>query len=190
MVLLFQDSHRTVSKSFWGLKIVDIFDAKLSCYKKWEISQLLQSFFRKPCPHFASVFNLPARRPFFYTAAGGLLSAAAPSNYINTKSASSLPLHVMMFLIKGAQYNACSSFVDHLFLPWAYWGSNTIHRPRSLTQLDRRSRTWSQRNKTWEVPTERGRQGWNVEPSVTDRSAPASLCHGRPWQTVRKRSET
>ena len=47
-------------------------------------------------------FNLPARRPFFYTAAGGLLAAAAPSNYINTKSASSLPLHVMMFLIKGA----------------------------------------------------------------------------------------
>ena len=64
------------------------------------------------------------------------------------------------------------------------------HRPRSLTQLDRRSRTWSQRNKTWEVPTERGRPGWNVEPSVTDLSAPASHCHGRPWQTVRKRSET
>ena len=38
----------------------------------------------------------------YYTAAGGLLAAAAPSNYINTKSASSLPLHVMMFLIKGA----------------------------------------------------------------------------------------
>ena len=96
-MLLFQDSHRTVSESFWGLKIVNIFDAKLSCYKKWEIFQLLQSFFRKPCPHFASVFNLPARRSFFYTAAGGLLSAVAPSNYINTKSASSLPLHVMMF---------------------------------------------------------------------------------------------
>ena len=55
-------SHCTVSKSFGGLNCVNMFDAKLSCYKKWEISQLLHSFFRKPCPHFASVFNLPAGR--------------------------------------------------------------------------------------------------------------------------------
>ena len=45
-------------------------------------------------------------------------------------------------LIKGSQYNDCSSFVDHLFIPWAYWGSNTIHRPRfivivTLENLDR-----------------------------------------------------
>ena len=60
--------------------------SKLSCYKKWEIFQLLHSYFRKPCPHFASVFTLHARRSFSFTAAGGLLAVAkamnAPSNYI------------------------------------------------------------------------------------------------------------
>ena len=133
---------RTVSKSFGGPKCVNIFGAKLSCYKSWELSQLLHSFFRKPCLHFVSVFDLPAWQSFFYTAAGGLLAATkarctllaiifclfwlftshqqsfSPSNYINTKSASSLPL--MIILMKGAYYNNCSSFVNLLFIPWAY----------------------------------------------------------------------
>ena len=40
-----------------------------------------------------------------------------------------------MFLIKGSKYDDCSSFVDLLFIPWAYWGSNTIHRPRFIVTV-------------------------------------------------------
>ena len=57
----------------------------------------------------------PSRRSFLYTAAGGLLSAAAPSNYINTKSAFSLPLHVMMFFL---------SRVHNITLAAALWTSS------------------------------------------------------------------
>ena len=41
----------------------------------------------------------------------------------------------MMFLIKGAQYNDCSSFMDLLFIPWAYWGSNTFYRRKPWQNL-------------------------------------------------------
>ena len=33
---------------WWPETRVNIFDAKLSCYKSWEIFQLFYSFFRKP----------------------------------------------------------------------------------------------------------------------------------------------
>ena len=63
-------------ESFGGLKCVNIFDAKLSCYKKVRNIQIVAFVLPKTMPHFVSVFNLPARRSFFYTAAGGLLAAA------------------------------------------------------------------------------------------------------------------
>ena len=98
---------RTVSKSFWGLKCVNIFDAKLSWYKKWEISQLLHSFFQNHARtlHPFLTFLLDDHSSIQLLVAFLLpqrLDVRPYSKYINTKSASSLPLHVMMFLIKGA----------------------------------------------------------------------------------------
>ena len=107
-MLLLQDSHRTVSKSFGGLKCVNIFDAKLSCYKKSE--KYLNCCVRSSINHARTLhpslsFLLDDHSSIQLLVASFLserLDVRSYSNYINTKSASSLPLHVMMFLIKGA----------------------------------------------------------------------------------------